>query len=67
MPGAAGTRGGEGYAMVRIEIARCSCGGTVTEAEMTEGERRQFDTALECDRCRTRFVLAFEPPELAWE
>ena len=58
-----------------IERAGCSCGGTVTIVELTDAEDAKYgcgrckgccDFALECDKCRTRFVLGLEAPEMEW-
>jgi hypothetical protein len=56
--------------MRAIENATCSCGGVVREVEPApEEDKRNCSrgcclTILECDKCKTRFVLKLEAPEM---
>lgn len=56
--------------MRAIEKATCSCGGTVREVEPTSEEdkvncsRGCCLTILECDKCKTRFAVKLEAPEM---
>ncbi len=56
--------------MRAIEKATCSCGGTVLEVEPTPVEnsdncsRGCCLTVLECGKCKTRFAIKLEAPEM---
>lgn len=56
--------------MREINEAKCSCGGTVSRVEQTPEEAKEYDcgrgccgVSLECDKCRTRFVIGLSSPE----
>lgn len=53
--------------MSEIDTARCSCGGAVGVVEPTAAEvgnrSERFMQVLECDTCKTRFVIEFVPPD----
>ena len=53
--------------MSEIDTARCSCGGAVGVVEPTAAEvgnrSGRFMQVLECDACKTRFVIEFVPPD----
>jgi hypothetical protein len=60
--------------MRQISKSNCTCGGTVTEVAQTPEEKRTHNCprgccgyALECDKCKTRFVIEIESPEPAWD
>lgn len=57
--------------MREIKRCVCSCGGDVHEVLQTQKEANQYNcsrgccgTALVCQKCKTRFVIHFEAPEL---
>ena len=58
--------------MREIESVRCSCGGIVQEYVTTDEEESCYGcgrkgccvTALECDKCHTRFTIALEASEM---
>jgi hypothetical protein len=60
--------------MSRISKATCTCGGEVKEVDQTADESRTHNcprgccgTAFECQKCKVRFVVKFESPEIEYD
>lgn len=58
--------------MRQIDKAICSCGGRVKEVETTRKEENRYGChnkmcccrALKCTKCKTRFTLVLEAPDM---
>ena len=58
--------------MRKVDIVKCSCGGSVEEIETTDEEERDYGCGRRgccvevyvCNKCGTRFTFSLEAPEM---